>query len=223
MDKKEKRKRLVELKEKMEKDESLPLKKQANKLVFGEGNADADILFVGEGPGRWEDEKGRPFVGNAGALLNQLLYSVELERKGGFTIEGGKDEVFITNIIHYRPPNNRDPSPEEISAFGKYLDQMIEIIDPKIIVTLGRFSMGKFLPGVKIGSVHGKPKKVEWKGKKLTIVPMYHPAAGLRNGEFKRRLKEDFKKMTEILEDIDKAGIEGQETVEDKSEQMPLV
>src|SRR3972149_9594143 len=112
--------KLRELKKKMKEDTTLPLRKSATNLVFGEGSSDAKLFFLGEGPGYWEDQKGRPFVGNAGALLNQLLYSIKLPR----------EEVFITNVVNYRPPENRDPLPEEISAFEPYLNKMIKIINP---------------------------------------------------------------------------------------------
>lgn len=198
MTKEEKQKALDKLKEKMSRDEALPLRKGATNLVFGEGNSDAKVVFIGEGPGYWEDQKGRPFVGNAGAFLNQLLHSIKLPR----------EDVFITNVVNYRPPGNRDPLPEEIAAFSPYIDKMIEIIKPKVIVTLGRFSMAKFLPGVKISDVHGKLHTVAWKGREITIVPMYHPAAGLRNGEIKRRTVEDFRKLPEILKETDKIEVE---------------
>jgi uracil-DNA glycosylase family 4 len=192
MKKEQKRKLLDELKKKMQEDLSLPLRKGATNLVFGEGNSEAEIFFLGEGPGYWEDQKGRPFVGNAGALLNQLLYSIKLPR----------EEVFITNVVNYRPPENRDPLPEEIAAFEPYIDRMIEIIDPKLIVTLGRYSMGKFLANVKISSVHGKTHVVNWKGKNTTVIPMYHPAAALRNPEVKRQLELDFQKIPRMLEEV---------------------
>jgi len=209
MDKKEKQKLLNQLKEKMANDDSLPLRRGATNLVFGEGNPNAEILFIGEGPGFWEDKKGLPFVGNAGAFLNQLLYLIKLKRQ----------EVFITNVVHYRPPENRDPTPDELRAFEPYLDSIIEIIDPKVIVTLGRYSMGKFLLGVTISSVHGKPRKVEWKGKEIVIVPMYHPAAGLRSLDIKKRLQEDFKIIPQVLENLDKA----EKEKKDKVEQMNLI
>jgi DNA polymerase len=198
MTKEEKQKALDKLKGKMNKDETLPLRKGATNLVFGEGNSDAKVVFIGEGPGYWEDQKGQPFVGNAGTFLNQLLQSIKLPR----------EDVFITNVINYRPPENRDPLPEEIAAFSLYIDKMIEIIKPKVIVTLGRFSMAKFLPGVKISDVHGKLYTVVWKGREIAIVPMYHPAAGLRNGEIKRRTVEDFQKLPEILKETDKIEVE---------------
>lgn len=186
-----KREKLIALRKKMKADKTLPLRETANNLVFGEGNPSAKILFIGEGPGRWEDMKGRPFVGNAGSLLNQLLQSIELDRS----------TVFVTNTVFYRPPNNRDPLPEELSAFAKYLDEIIRIIDPKVIVTLGRYSMGKFLPNVKISAVHGKKFNVDWKGEEVVVVPMYHPAAGLRRNEIRQNLFDDFKNLQEIIEE----------------------
>lgn len=186
-----KREELGQLKREMEK-ASLPLKKGATNLVFGEGNPDAKIFFLGEGPGYYEDVKGRPFVGQAGALLNQLLQSIKVERK----------DVFITNVVCYRPPSNRDPLSEEIEAFQPYIDKMLEIIKPKVVVTLGRFSMAKFLPGVKISIVHGKVFDVNWKGRQIKVVPMYHPAAALRNGDVMFQIKEDFLKLPELLKEI---------------------
>jgi DNA polymerase len=191
MDKKEE---LEKLREKMKSDHSLPLKKGANNLVFGEGNPDTKMFFLGEGPGYWEDMKGRPFVGNAGALLNQLLQSIKV----------GREDVWISNVVAYRPPNNRDPEPSEIAAFQPYIDEMINIINPKVIVTLGRFSMGKFLPGTFISSVHGKVFKVNWKGKEITVVPMYHPAAALRRNDVREQLKNDFQKLPEIVKEANK-------------------
>lgn len=180
---------LHKLKDKMEKDDSLPLKKGANKLVFGSGNTEASILCIGEGPGRNEDEQGLPFVGQAGKLLDKLLLLAGLERK----------KVFITNIVHHRPPENRDPLPNEIEAYGKYLDKIIEIIEPKVIITLGRYSMAKFLPDVFISGVHGKKFDIGWKGKNMIVIPMYHPAASLRNGGVLEAEKADFVQLREIL------------------------
>jgi DNA polymerase len=186
----EKRKRLEELKERMRKDENLPLRKEASNLVFGEGNPDSKILFIGEGPGFWEDQKGIPFVGNAGAFLNQLLSMVSIPRS----------EVFITNVVHHRPPNNRDPLPNELAAYEPYLDEIIRIIEPQIIVTLGRFSMAKFLPGETISKVHGRERVIEFGGRKIIVLPMYHPAAGLRNQSIKEKLISDFRKIPSIIE-----------------------
>lgn len=204
MDKKQK---LQELREKMLKDDSIPLRNGATNLVFGDGNPSAEIFFLGEGPGYWEDQKGIPFVGNAGALLNQLLHSIKVDRKN----------VFITNVVCYRPPENRDPTSEEIAAFEPYIDEIIKIIDPKIIVTLGRFSMGKFLQGARISSVHGKPQDINWKGRAVTVVPMYHPAAALRNAEILRQIKEDFLKLPEILKKTKEPKEEKQQDIKQMS------
>ncbi len=161
-----------------------------NSAVPGEGDSDSQVLFVGEGPGFHEDKIGRPFVGQAGKLLDKLLMLIGLSRK----------EVFITNVIKHRPPENRDPLPSEIAACRYWLDQQLEIIKPKIIVTLGRYSLARFLLNVKISEVHGQPVKV----KHQVVVPMYHPAAALRNGVIMDRLKEDFQRNAKILKDTSK-------------------
>jgi len=202
---------LSELKTKMKNDKSLPLRSNATNLVFGEGNPETEVMFIGEGPGYWEDQKGIPFVGNAGAFLNQLIVTAGLTREG----------VFITNVVHHRPPENRDPEPSEIAAYQPYLDEMIKIIEPEIIVTLGRFSMGKFLPNARISSVHGKKFDVNWKGRELVIVPMYHPAAGLRATGVKEQTIEDFKKLSEILKEVNDN--ESEKSNESTGEQMQLV
>lgn len=180
---------LHKLKDEMQKDNSLPLKKGATRLVFGSGNTEAKVLCIGEGPGRNEDLHGLPFVGQAGKLLDKLLLLAGLERK----------KVFITNVVHHRPPNNRDPFPEEISAYGKYLDKIIDIIKPKVIITLGRFSMAKFLPNVFISNVHGKKFDVVVDGRPIAIIPMYHPAASLRNGKILEQEKKDFLQLKQTL------------------------
>lgn len=180
---------LHKLKQEMEKDDTLPLKKGATNLVFGTGNTEASILCIGEGPGFNEDKIGEPFVGQAGKLLDKLFPLAGIERK----------EVFITNVVHHRPPENRDPLPEEIEAYGKYLDKIIEIINPKMIITLGRFSMAKFLPNVFISSVHGKKYNVLWYEKNIIVIPMYHPAASLRNGNILEAEKTDFINLRQIL------------------------
>lgn len=202
---------LQKLKERMDADNTLPLKNGATRLVFGVGNPESEILFIGEGPGYWEDQKGEPFVGNAGKLLDTVLRSIKIPR----------ESVYITNIVHHRPSENRDPLPEEISEYGKYLDELIKTIDPKVIVTLGRFSMGKFLPGVTISSVHGKVQRVNWKGKDFVVVPMYHPAAALRNGNMMFSFKDDFRKVPEILKQIQEE-IKNKES-DVKADQMNLI
>jgi DNA polymerase len=199
--------KLQTLRKKMEEDNTLPLKTDETNLVFGVGDPETEILFIGEGPGYWENLKGEPFVGNAGKFLDQLLTSIGILR----------ESVYITNVVHHRPPENRDPLPEEIAVYGKYLDEIINIIDPKIIITLGRFSMGKFLPEARISSVHGKVHRVNWRGKEIMVIAMYHPAAALRNGEVMRAEKEDFLNLPEILEKIK------DEESKEKTEQMNLI
>ena len=155
------------------------------KSVPGEGPANASIMFIGEGPGFHENQQGKPFVGQAGKFLDELLAMAELKR----------EEVFITNVVKCRPPGNRDPLPDELEACSKYLDRQIELIDPKIIVTLGRFSMAKFFGAVKISQIHGKSKKI---GERL-VVAMYHPAAALHQPALKNTLLEDFSKLKDYL------------------------
>ncbi len=133
-------------------------------------------------------------MGNAGALLNQLLQLIKVAR----------EDVWISNVVCYRPPSNRDPEPSEIAAFQPYIDEMINIINPKVVVTLGRFSMAKFLPGNFISSVHGKIFKVNWKGREITVVPMYHPAAALRRNDVREQLKADFQKLPDIVREASK-------------------
>jgi DNA polymerase len=153
--------------------------------VPGEGPPDSDIMFIGEGPGFHENEQGRPFVGAAGKYLDELLKKINLKRS----------DVFITNVVKCRPPGNRDPMPEELSACGDYLDRQIQAINPKVIVTLGRFSMGRYLPNAKISAVHGQPTKV--KGR--LIVPMYHPAAALHQRSLTAAIEADFARLPEMI------------------------
>lgn len=200
-----KKEELRKLKREIEDDKSLPLRKGATQLVFGEGNPNADVYFIGEAPGFHEDRLGRPFVGQAGKLLNRLIESIGMRR----------EDVYISNVVRFRPPNNRDPEPSEITAFQPYVDREIEIVDPKIIVTLGRFSMNKFLPNEYISKIHGKPRRVKWRGKDVTVIPMYHPAAALRNGEIMHKIEEDFKVIREVLKKIREE--------EKKPEQMNLI
>ena len=169
-------------------DEICPeLAAQATQLVMGDGDPDADIVFIGEAPGQKEDEQGLPFVGAAGKFLNEMLAEAGMERS----------DVYITNIVKYRPPNNRDPLPEEKAAFLPYLLRQLEIINPKVVITLGRHSMEYFLPNAKISQAHGQAvrKKVlyhdqtehEW-----LFIPLYHPAAALYNGSMRQVLIDDF-------------------------------
>lgn len=184
-----KQKKLLALRKKMECDLTLPLRGGATNLVFGEGNHEASIYFLGEAPGRFEDKLGRPFMGNAGKLLDKLLARIGTKRS----------DVYISNIVRFRPPNNRQPTPLEIDAFLPYVDSEIEIIQPKLVVTLGRFSMVKFIPEAKISEKHGKLQNVRWHKKLLHILPLYHPAAALRNGRMRAALEEDFMKIPEVL------------------------
>lgn len=204
-----KKEELQKLKKKMEDDKNLPLRDDATQLVFGEGNPDSEIYFLGEAPGFHEDRLGRPFVGQAGKLLDQLIESLGLKR----------EEVYISNVVRFRPPENRDPLPVEIEAFRPYVDREIEIVSPKLIVTLGRFSMGKFLPNAKISQVHGKSRTINWHGKNVTVIPMYHPAAALRSLDIMRQIREDFKIIPEMLKKMETE--KAQE--KNKSEQMNLV
>ncbi|HUD03756.1 MAG TPA: uracil-DNA glycosylase [Patescibacteria group bacterium] len=158
---------------------------QATNLVFGDGNPDATIVFIGEAPGKNEDLQGLPFVGAAGKFLNEMLGDINMKR----------EQVYITNIVKYRPPDNRDPLPEEKLAFLPYLEYQLEVIKPLLVVTLGRHSMECFLPGFQISNIHGQPKRL--KGR--VILPLFHPAAALYNGGMRQTLIDDFATIPEIL------------------------
>lgn len=163
---------------------------QATQLVMGDGNPDADIVFIGEAPGKKEDEQGLPFVGASGKFLNEMLASAGLER----------DDIYITNIVKYRPPGNRDPKPSEKAAFLPYLLRQLDIIQPKVVITLGRHSMEYFLPGLKISDVHGRPLGVEIEGRTFTLMPLYHPAAALYNGSLRQTLIDDFSQVPQVIQ-----------------------
>jgi uracil-DNA glycosylase len=167
-----------------------PLKETRTKLVFGAGHANADLMFVGEAPGATEDKTGLPFVGRAGKLLDELLAEVGLER----------GDVFITNVICCRPPGNRDPLPEEIEACKPYLYKKIELIEPKVLCTLGNFAT-KLLTGDPTGitKVHGRPQEREVAGRVVKLFPIFHPAAALRTDSVKEMLREDFAKLPALL------------------------
>jgi uracil-DNA glycosylase len=164
------------------------LRSTATQMVFGTGNPDADIIFVGEAPGAKEDLLGEPFVGAAGKFLNQLLASIGLERS----------DIYITNIVKYRPPDNRDPSKDEIEAFKPYLFEQVRVIQPKVVAFLGRHSMNVFLPELKISEAHGVP--VERDG--LIYLPLFHPAAALYNPKMRQTLLDDFAGIPKILKAI---------------------
>jgi len=168
--------------------------KGRTRAVPGEGNSQAKILFIGEGPGFHEDKQGRPFVGPSGQLLQELLKSINLKR----------EDVFITNVVKCRPPDNRDPLPAEIDACNDYLDRQIAAIQPLVIVTLGRHSMAKFFSGEKISAIHGRPRKKDG----YICIPMFHPAAALRTESYKIALREDFKKIPVALAEAERQGAE---------------
>ena len=165
------------------------LAKQAHRLVIGDGNLDADIVFIGEAPGKKEDQQGLPFVGAAGKFLDLMLEEAGMVRA----------DVYITNIVKYRPPNNRDPKPAEKEAFWPYLLKQLEIIRPKVVITLGRHSMGYFLPNAVIGEVHGQPQQVHFDTQALTVIPLYHPAAALYNGSLRQTLIDDFLAVPKLI------------------------
>lgn len=169
------------------------LAKTAKNLVMGDGNIDADIVFIGEAPGKKEDEVGLPFIGAAGKFLNEMLATAGMTR----------EDVYITNIVKYRPPNNRDPLPQEKKDFLPYLVRQLDIIRPKIVVTLGRHSMDYFLPGIKISEIHGQPQRMTLGDNQIVIVPLYHPAAALYNGGLRATLIEDFIQLPKIITILD--------------------
>ena len=180
------------------------LSQSRTKAVPGEGPEDADLMFIGEGPGFNEDQQSRPFVGAAGQYLEELLAKININR----------NSVFITNMVKCRPPNNRDPFPGEIEACSKYIDEQIRLVSPKVIVTLGRHSLGKFLPGETIGKVHGKPKQIG----NLIVYPIYHPAAALRRHSLRLVLENDFQLIPSLL----RGDIENESNDNHKSQQLSL-
>ena len=162
------------------------LAQEATQLVFGDGSPSADIVFIGEAPGKNEDEQGLPFVGAAGKFLNEMLVMIGLKR----------EDVYITNIVKYRPPNNRDPYPDEKAAFLPFLRQQLEVIKPKLVIPLGRHSMGVLLPaGLSISQCHGQPKRYHGQ----VYLPLFHPAAALYNGAMRQTLIDDFATIPDVL------------------------
>lgn len=178
---------LDKLEKKLSLDDTIPLR--TSNLVFGEGNPDAEVVFVGEAPGYYEDKEGRPFVGRSGKLLDKLIDEIDWKRS----------DVYITNIVKRRPPENRDPESEEITAYAPYLSEQIDIINPKIIAPLGRFAMNYFLPGATISKDQGK---LFWWGERL-VVPLYHPAAALRSTTVLEDLRASFAKLPIVLKKFD--------------------
>ncbi|MGD2143848.1 MAG: uracil-DNA glycosylase [Anaerolineae bacterium] len=163
-----------------------PLHEERLNPVPGAGPADAEVLFLGEGPGAREDEQGLPFVGASGQFLDQLLEAIELNR----------DNAFITNVIKCRPPGNRDPHVDEVRACETYLDQQLELIQPRLIVTLGRFAMNHFFPDGRISEIHGQPRRIDG----VVYLPLYHPAAALYRASLRGVVEHDFQRIPELLE-----------------------
>ncbi|HQN68566.1 MAG TPA: uracil-DNA glycosylase, partial [Anaerolineaceae bacterium] len=184
----DKKDRLDSIREELRHCRQCALARGRRNVVPGEGPHHVQVMFIGEGPGRNEDQQGKPFVGQAGAVLDELLAAAGLKR----------EEVFIANVIKCRPPNNRDPLPEEISACRHWLDEQINLLDPKIIVTLGRFSMARFIENARIGRIHGQAFEIE--GRK--VVTMYHPAASLHNPALKNTMLADFAKLGGIIKKL---------------------
>jgi DNA polymerase len=165
-----------------------PPHQERTRAVPGEGNPKADIMLIGEGPGFHEDRQARPFVGASGKFLEELLANIGYKRA----------DVFIANVVKCRPPRNRDPQAEELEACQDYLNRQIELVDPKVIVTLGRFSMYRYFPGASISKIHGQPKRV---GDRL-VVPMFHPAAALHQPKWRPVIIEDFKKLPQFIAEV---------------------
>jgi DNA polymerase len=180
-----------------------PLSRERTNAVPGEGPADAELMFIGEGPGYQEDQQGRPFIGPAGQFLEGLLASIGTTRQ----------QVFIANMIKCRPPQNRDPLPAEMSACGKYLDRQIELVDPKLIVTLGRFSLGRFFPGESISRVRGKVREKDGR----FVYPVMHPAAALRRQELRATIIQDFKEIPSVLSSLGQAAQAVSEVVREEA------
>jgi len=180
-----------------------PLYQKANRAVPGQGSGRSGVVFIGEAPGAQEDRQGVPFCGPAGRLLDRLLSKNGLKR----------EEVFIGNVIKHRPPNNRDPKPDEIKSCFPFLIAQLNILKPKLIVTLGRYAMGVFLPDFSISQIHGQPKRIDWRlspyfrdqrmyRRKVVVLPLYHPAVGLYRNSMKKILEEDFVKIPLVLKKL---------------------
>ena len=179
---------LTELNAEIERCRNCELARHRTKVVPGEGPEDASILFIGEAPGWYEDQSGRPFVGSAGQFLEQLIGMIGLKR----------NQVFIANVIKCRPPDNRDPMPGEIQACNKWLERQIDLIKPKVVVTLGRFSMARYFPGESISKVHGRAKRIN----NTTYFAMYHPAAALHQGNLRKVIEADILKLPAVLAEV---------------------
>ena len=190
-----KKEQLENLNSKWKEECQCELKKTATQAVPGVGSAEAEIVFIGEAPGKSEDQKGEPFVGAAGKFLDEMLGLINLKR----------EEVYITNIVKYRPPNNRDPLPEEKSSCREWLLDELKIISPKLIIFLGRHAMNNFFPNLQISGAHGKLLIKPFKNISVKyFFPLYHPAAALYDGSMREILKEDFRMIPKVLKEIEK-------------------
>lgn len=191
-----KQEQLDELNKKMLACSKCALRETCTQVVPGEGSADAKIVFIGEGPGKDEDKQGLPFVGAAGKFLNEMLGIINLKR----------EDVYIANVVKCRPPTNRDPLPEEVESCWPWLEQQIQIIDPKLIIILGKHSLERFIPEKKISQVHGKALRRNIPGIGIRVFyALYHPAAALYNGSMREILIADFKKIPKVLEEVKKS------------------
>ena len=199
---------LTELYEQIRNCYKCEIAKSRTNAVPGEGPENAEIMFIGEAPGWNEDKQGRPFCGQAGQFLDRLLASINLERKA----------VYIGNVIKCRPPDNRDPSPIEIQNCNAYLDKQLELIKPKMVVTLGRYSMAKFFPGKSISKIHGTAEKRNG----VIYFAMYHPAAALHQGNLRQTLEEDMKKIPKILAENEKVQEEKPKPLEPQAKQLNM-
>ncbi len=184
------------------------LSKGRTHAVPGEGPENAPVMFIGEAPGFHEDREGRPFVGPAGKYLDELLGLIDMKR----------EQVYICNVIKCRPPQNRDPLPEEMAACRPYIDKQLELIKPKVVITISRFAMARWFPDKKISEIHGKPKKFG----NLVVLPMYHPAAALHQPSLKRVLEEDFKRVPQILKEMANLKEEPEEKQAPPPEQLSM-
>ncbi len=189
--------KLTELYREIEGCRSCPLAEHRTRVVPGEGPEDAQIMFIGEAPGFYEDQEGRPFVGPAGHFLDDLLASIGIRR----------NEVYICNVVKCRPPENRDPLPNEVKACRKWLDLQIEIVDPKVIVTLGRYSMAMFFPGQSISRVHGTARKIDHR----IYFAMYHPAAALHRQNLRETIEVDIRRLPSLLAEAEKLQMQPQQ------------
>ncbi len=190
--------------------ERCALYKTKTKDVPGVGNENAEVMFIGEAPGKDEDLQGEPFVGRAGQLLTELIEGLGWQRK----------DVYIANVLKHRPPDNRDPKPEEAEVCWPYLKKQIELIDPKLIVFLGRHAMNRFFPTLQISKSHGNAFRKDFNGRKQVFLALYHPAVALYNGGMKETLQTDFNKIPKIIKKIDE---ENADNNDNKQEQQKLI